>query len=141
MTSARRVRHGHFRRWGAVYLLLALFIASWAGQFLATIEELRGEAAQHGETFAWADFWPVFLGATFENWQSEWLQLILQAVVLLGLKHVLFTADAEDMEVVQRDLAEIKRALGLPLEEGDFDLSEPRAGSDGPSRVATGSSP
>jgi len=52
------------------------------------------------------DVWPRFLNATFENWQSEWLQLVLQAVVLLGLKHVLFKADAQDMEQVQLDLAE-----------------------------------
>jgi hypothetical protein len=32
------------------------------------------------------------------------------------MKHVLFAADAEDMEVVQRDLVEIKQALGLPAE-------------------------
>ena len=51
-----------------------------------------------------SEFWPVFLSATFENWQSEWLQLLVQAVVLLGMKHVLFKADAEDMEQVQLDL-------------------------------------
>ena len=61
-----------------------------------------------------SDFWPQFWGATFENWQSEWLQLLIQAVVLLGLKHVLFKADAEDMEQVQMDLAEIKEHLGIP---------------------------
>jgi hypothetical protein len=34
----------------------------------------------------------------------------------LGMKHMIFKADAEDMEVVQRDLIEIKKALGLPEE-------------------------
>jgi hypothetical protein len=38
----------------------------------------------------------------------------LQAVVLLGMKHVLFKADAQDMEQVQLDLAEIKEHLGIP---------------------------
>ena len=60
-----------------------------------------------------SDFLPQFWQATFENWQSEWLQLAFQAVILLGLKHVMFKADAEDMEQVQLDLVEIKRHLGI----------------------------
>jgi len=110
------MRHSHFRRWGAIYLLLSLFVASWAGQFVMMMREVENEAVQHGSSFAWGEFWPQFLGATFENWQSEWLQLVLQGVVLLGMKHLIFTADAEDTEAMQRDLAEIKQALGLPTD-------------------------
>lgn len=106
--------HSHLRRWGAAYLLLALFLGSWVGQFLAGRWEVEQQAAQHGMEFAWSEFWPVFLSATFENWQSEWLQLLVQAVVLLGMKHLIFAADAEDMEVVHHDLRLIKQALGLP---------------------------
>ena len=106
--------HSHFRRWGAAYLLAALFVASWAGQFVTTLIEVGNQAREHGEQFTMSDFWPQFLSATFENWQSEWLQLLVQAVVLLGLKHVLFKADAIDMEQVQLDLAEIKDHLGIP---------------------------
>src|SRR5688572_22224281 len=112
------MKHSHLSRWGAAYLLLALFLASWAGQFVATMSEVGSEARQHGSVFEWTEFWPVFLSATFENWQSEWLQLLVQAVVLLGMKHLIFAADAEDMEVVQRDLVEIKKALGLPEDSG-----------------------
>src|ERR671912_762211 len=106
--------HSHLKRWGAAYLLLVLFLASWAGQFVTTLVEVGNEARQHGESFQMSEFWPRFLSATFENWQSEWLQLLVQAVVLLGLKHVLFKADAMDMEQVQLDLAEIKEHLGIP---------------------------
>jgi hypothetical protein len=106
--------HSHLKRWGAAYLLLLLFLASWAGQFVTTLIEVGNEAREHGESFQMSEFWPQFLSATFENWQSEWLQLLVQAVVLLGLKHVLFKADAIDMEQVQLDLAEIKDHLGIP---------------------------
>jgi membrane-associated protease RseP (regulator of RpoE activity) len=106
--------HSHLRRWGAVYVLLALFLATWIGQFVTTVIDLGNDAREHGQAFEMADVWPRFLNATFENWQSEWLQLVLQAVVLLGLKHVLFKADAQDMEQVQLDLAEIKEQLGIP---------------------------
>jgi hypothetical protein len=61
-----------------------------------------------------SEFWPVFWSATFENWQSEWIQLFVQAAILLGMKHVLFKADAQDMEQVQLDLTEIKEHLGIP---------------------------
>lgn len=104
----------HFKRWGAAYLLLFLFLASWVGQFIAMMVETGNEAREHGQSFSMSDFWPKFWSATFENWQSEWLQLLVQAVVLLGMKHVLFKADAEDMEQVQLDLTEIKEHLGIP---------------------------
>lgn len=45
----------------------------------------RNEAEQHGETFSWGDFWPQFFSSTFENWQSEFLQLVWQAVGLAML--------------------------------------------------------
>ena len=106
--------HSHIKRWGAAYLLLALFLASWGGQFVAMLIEVGNEAREHGQSFTMAEFWPQFWSSTFENWQSEWLQLLVQAVVLLGMKHVLFKADAQDMEQVQLDLTEIKAHLGIP---------------------------
>ncbi len=75
--------------------------------------EIGNEAQQNGQPFSMEEFWPRFFSATFENWQSEWLQLLVQAV-LLGMKHVSFKADALDMEQVQLDLAEIKEHLGIP---------------------------
>lgn len=104
----------HLRKWGAAYLLFALFVASWIGQFVSMLVEVGNEARQHGQAFEMAEFWPQFWSATFENWQSEWLQLFVQAAILLGMKHVLFKADAQDMEQVQLDLTEIKQHLGIP---------------------------
>jgi hypothetical protein len=106
--------HSHLRYWGAAYLLLVLFLASWAGQFVVTLIEVGNEARAHDQSFQMDEVWPIFLGATFENWQSEWFQLLVQAVVLLGMKHVLFKADAKDMEMVHSDLAAIKEHLGIP---------------------------
>ena len=104
----------HLKKWGAAYLLFGLFAASWIGQFVAMLVEVGNEAASHGQEFQMSEFWPQFWSATFENWQSEWLQLLVQAAVLLGMKHVLFKADAQDMEQVQLDLTEIKEHLGIP---------------------------
>lgn len=118
----------HLRRWGAVYLMVALFLGSWVAQFFTQMVEAGNEAAQHGEPFLMSDFLPRFFSSTFENWQSEWLQLAFQAVVLLGLKHVLFKKDAEDMEQVQADLADIKQHLGIARRDpGGPDRAEPAA--------------
>jgi hypothetical protein len=92
----------HLKHWGAVYLILALFIGSWVGQAVAQ----QSEIAEKG--------WSVFWAATFENWQSEFLQLAFQAVVLLGMKHILFKADAEDEERVEAKLEAIITMLEGP---------------------------
>jgi hypothetical protein len=60
----------------------ALFLAAWAGQFVTQLEVVRNESLQHGEVFSWGDFTAQFLASTFENWQSEFLQLVWQAAGL-----------------------------------------------------------
>jgi membrane associated rhomboid family serine protease len=101
----------HVRRWGAVYVLLVLFLGSWIGHFFAQLSEFRSEQQEHGQAFAWADYWPAFMASTFENWQSEWLQLIFQAILLLGAKHILFRVDAEDMERLEAKVDKLNRQL------------------------------
>ncbi len=84
------------------------FLLSWAGQFVAQVVQIRNEAQQHGETFAWADFWPDFLASTFENWQSEFLQLVWQAV---GLAVLLYWGSSQSKESDERVEAKLDRLL------------------------------
>lgn len=107
----------HIRRWGAVYLLLILFIGSWLGHFFTQLATFRSEQQEHGQPFLWSDYMSDFWASTFENWQSEWLQLIFQAILLLGAKHWLFQVDAEDMERVERKVDSIAERLGLNPDE------------------------
>ena len=109
----------HLRRWGAVYVLLILFVGSWLGHFFAQLAEFTSEQEQHRQEFAWSDFWPAFLSSTFENWQSEWLQLVFQAILLLGAKHLIFKVDAEDMERLEHKVDEIRGRLGIQDEPAD----------------------
>ncbi len=104
----------HLRRWGAVWVLVILFAGSWVGQFVAQLAHFRSEQASHNEPFVWADFYSSFFASTFENWQSEWLQLVFQAILLLGAKHWIFKVDAEDIERIEAKIDEVKDALGLP---------------------------
>lgn len=87
----------HMRRWGAVYILAVLFVGSWVGQAWTMTSEI--------ETQGWSKFW----SATFENWQSEFMQLVFQSILLLGAKHWLFQADARDLERIE---GKIDRLLG-----------------------------
>lgn len=101
----------HLRRWGAVYVLLALFIGSWAGQFFTELAEFRSDQSAHGQPFVWGEYLSSFFASTFENWQSEWLQLVFQAILLLGAKHLIFRVDAEDMERLEAKVDQINRRL------------------------------
>lgn len=106
----------HLRRWGAVYVLLVLFLGSWVGQFFAELAEFTADQEQHGQEFAWSDYLPVFTASTLENWQSEWLQLVFQAILLLGAKHLIFKVDAEDQERLEQKVDEIRGRLGIEKE-------------------------
>lgn len=107
----------HFRRWGAVWILVGLFLASWLGQFFAQVAQVRAEAQTHGERFLWSDFWPEFFAATAENWQSEFLQLAFQTVLVASLwgQRRFFNADAAaDKDDVARIVAEIQSLKPTP---------------------------
>lgn len=106
----------HLRRWGAVYVLLVLFLGSWVGHFFAELAEFTADQEQHGQEFAWSDYLPVFTASTLENWQSEWLQLVFQAILLLGAKHLIFKVDAEDQERLEQKIDEIRGRLGIEKE-------------------------
>jgi hypothetical protein len=101
----------HLRKWGAVYLLLILFLGSWAGHFFAELAQFRSDQSAHGEPFMWSDYLTSFLASTLENWQSEWLQLVFQAVLLLGAKHLIFRVDAEDLERLEAKVDQINSRL------------------------------
>ncbi len=65
----------------------ALFLVSWVLQLVFQAVAFAGDAAAHGEAFSWGALWPEFLASTFENWQSEFLQLVWQAAGLALFYH------------------------------------------------------
>ncbi|MFP5219138.1 MAG: DUF6766 family protein [Actinomycetes bacterium] len=98
-----------FRRaYGFAIATGMLFLFSWIGQFVTQMMEVRGEAEQHGQPFEWADFLPRFLSATFENWQSEFLQLIWQVA---GLALLLMWGSSQSKESDERIEAKLDRLL------------------------------
>jgi hypothetical protein len=92
----------HLQYWGALYILFALFLGSLIGQYVYQVV-LSGEDLNK------------FLSAVFENWQSEWIQLFLQALLIQGLGHVLYRKETEDQERMERKLDKILAAVGGEL--------------------------
>jgi hypothetical protein len=83
----KTARRGWFHDHLLTIVLVGLFVVSWIGQFIAQAAEVSAEARAHGQAFTWADFWPQFLSATFENWQSEFLQLFTFVLLTAYLIH------------------------------------------------------
>jgi len=85
-----------WRNWGAVFILATFFLASWGGQFVNQLEVQKQESQQHGQELKMDEFWPQFWSSTFENWQSEWLQLTTQALLISGFAAVIFRKQDEE---------------------------------------------
>ncbi len=104
------------KAYGFGLLTAGLFLLAWTGQFISQLVVERNEAAQHAQPFEWADFWPQFLASTFENWQSEFLQLVWQAA---GLALLLFWGSSQSREGEERIEAKIDRLLMAHGEDPD----------------------
>lgn len=105
-----------FRKWGALWILAVLFFASWFGQFVAQLAEFGNDQAVHGELFYWSEFWPRFIASTLENWQSEYLQLAVQALLISAFSRQLFRKGDEDQMRLE---AKVDRLLAEQNRDGD----------------------
>ncbi len=100
----------------------AFFLLSWLGQFIFQAIEVRNESAQHGESFSWSEFFPQFFSATFENWQSEFLQLVWQAA---GLMLFYFWGSSQSRESDERVESKIDALLKeRGIDPSKFDYAE-----------------
>ncbi len=103
-----RKKNTFWRRWAAVFILLAFFLASWGGQFATQLQAEKNQAEQHGQVFQMSEFWPEFWSATLENWQSEWLQLFTQALLVVGFSEYLFRKGEEESYRTQLMIEELR---------------------------------
>ena len=99
--------------------LAALFLVSWIGQTLTGWVEFASEQQAHGETaevFGPSGYFWTWMAATFENWQSEFLQLFTMAVLTAFLIHKGSTEsrDSDDemslqLSAIRAELAELRK--------------------------------
>ena len=100
-----------WRDYNLSIVLLGLFLASWLGQGIFQWFEIANEAQAHGETNTLAEFIPAFFSATFENWQSEFLQLFTMVVLTAYLVHKGSHESKDTDEKFERALARIEQRL------------------------------
>jgi hypothetical protein len=99
-----------FRDYGLSVTLATLFIASWLVQSISGWVEFVAEQQEHGQAaqllgdsgYLWS-----WLQATFENWQSEFLQLFAFVVLTTFLIHRKSPESRDDQEKMQNQLTEI----------------------------------
>lgn len=78
ISTPMNARRGFLRDNALSLVLAVLFLGSLVGQYAAGISVLNRERADHGAPpVSWVDYAtePHFLTATFENWESEFLQM------------------------------------------------------------------
>src|SRR5215212_8408685 len=92
------------------------FLLSWLGQFAFQIMVIRNEAEQHGQGFTWSEFWPQFFQSTFENWQSEFLQLVWQAAGLALFYYWGSSQSKEGDDRIEAKIDTLLRAAGIDPE-------------------------
>jgi hypothetical protein len=107
-----------FRDYGLTIVLAVLFVASWLLQSVTGWVEFAADHQAHGEAaqlFGGAGYFWGWMQATFENWQSEFLQLFTMVVLTAFLIHK-GSADSKDSDdevmlqlaVIRRELAELR---------------------------------
>jgi hypothetical protein len=107
-----------FRDYGLSIVLAVLFVASWLLQSVTGWIEFAAEQQAHGEAaqlFGGSGYFWGWMQATFENWQSEFLQLFTMVVLTAFLIHK-GSADSKDSDdevmlqlaVIRRELAELR---------------------------------
>ena len=107
------------RDYGLSLALAALFLVSWLIQSVAGWVEFAAEQQQHGEAaslFGESGYVWAWLKATFENWQSEFLQLFTFVVLSAFLihRHSHESRDDQDklakqVELLVAEIQEMKR--------------------------------
>ncbi|WP_156043790.1 DUF6766 family protein [Cellulomonas sp. URHE0023] len=121
-TATRVNRPPFFTAYSFAIVTGALFLFSWLGQFVFQLIEARNDAAEHGTTFEWAQYWPQFLSSTLENWQSEFLQLVWQAA---GLAIFYFWGSSQSKEGNERLEAKVDRLLTEQgIDPAEFEYAE-----------------
>jgi hypothetical protein len=91
-------------------LFVSLFLATWVAQLVVQWFDFRSEQEAHGESASfwssayWLDFWQ----ATFENWQSEFLQI---SAFIIATAYLVYRGSAESGDADERIEAKLDALL------------------------------
>ena len=108
-----------FRENGLSIVLFGLFLFSMIGQYLTGYEEYKDDQKQHGQAaVSYVEYLGEghFIEATFENWESEFLQMGMYIVLTIFLfqKGSSESKDPDKIEQVDRISSEAKHKPDVP---------------------------
>lgn len=99
-----------FRRYAYAWITVAFFLVSLALHWWFGWQAFANEAAQHGQVPQTSEYWAEMGRDTFENWQSEFLQLLWQVV---GLAYFLYVGSPSSKENDDRSEAKLDALLRM----------------------------
>jgi hypothetical protein len=108
--ARKQAREPHMRRYAYGWITLLFFLGSFSLHWLFGWYAFVDEAAQHGSEPQLAEYLAEMGRDTFENWQSEFLQLIWQVV---GLAYFLYVGSPASKENDDRMEAKIDALLRI----------------------------
>jgi hypothetical protein len=114
-------RLGALGKYGYAWLTLTFFLVSLALHWWFGWKSFVDEAHQHGQAAEVAPYLSEMLRDTFENWQSEFLQLLWQVV---GLAYFLYIGSPSSKENDDRLEAKIDELLLLQGDRGERAMKE-----------------
>ena len=114
-------RLGILGKYAYAWITLGFFLVSILLHWYFGWRAFQDEAAQHGSQPELADFWVEWSRDVFENWQSEFLQLLWQVV---GLAYFLYLGSPSSKENDDRLEAKIDELLKLSGDKGEAIIKE-----------------
>lgn len=109
------------KRYAYAWITLAFFLVSFGLHWFFGWRAFIDEAQEHGQTPQLAAYLTQMVRDTFENWQSEFLQLLWQVV---GLAYFLYVGSPSSKENDDRLEAKIDALLELVGKERGEQLIE-----------------
>jgi hypothetical protein len=100
-----------FKNYGLSIVLAGMFLSSWVAQGIAQWYEYLAHQEEHNAPVEFADYSYEFLSATFENWQSEFLQLFTFVVLATYLIHKDSPQSRDGDDRMERKIDRILKAV------------------------------
>ncbi|HEY0629763.1 MAG TPA: DUF6766 family protein, partial [Sphingomicrobium sp.] len=104
-----------FKKYGYAWLTAGFFLVSLLLHWYFGWKSFVDEAAAHGQSPDQAEYLSEMMRDTFENWQSEFLQLLWQVV---GLAYFLYLGSPSSKENDDRVEAKIDALLIMQGKKG-----------------------
>jgi hypothetical protein len=100
-----------WKDYGLSITLTILFLSSWIAQGYFQWQEFVETQQAHRQMPDIVGFIPEFLSATFENWQSEFLQLLTFVVLTSFLIHKGSHESKDTEDDIHKRIVEIEKIL------------------------------